>query len=222
MNSNLLTEWLKRQPFPKDKQVRIANMVFHIPFNGESYLMFKCRRCGRCCNNQKQGALMLTLGDIRRLTKHFGYLGITKFLKAECVWAEVTEPKEVRALGLPPCSVKYASYYLKRFQEENESSIEKPHRCRFLTNANLCEIQEAKPVVCRKFPYSIAKDKASTYHAIYVDVPWSQCKGYREKKKVKTQWLTGWIKPLIDGAEEVYETLENDLMQITSVEYGVG
>lgn len=164
---------------------------------------------------------MLTFGDIKRLAKHFGYPGITKFLETECVWAEVTEPKEIHVLGLSPCNVKYAGYYLKRFQGENETSIEKPHRCCFLTADNLCQIQEVKPVVCRKFPYSIGKDEASTYHAIYVDVPWSQCQGYREKKKVKTSWLIGWVKPLIDGAKEVWETLENDLMQITSVEYGV-
>ena len=163
---------------------------------------------------------MLTLGDIKRLTKHFGYPGMTKFLEAECIWAEVTEPKEICGFGLPPCNVKYAGYYLKRFPEENESSIEKPYRCRFLTDDNLCQIQEVKPVVCTKFPYSIAKDKTNTYHAIYVDVPWSQCQGYREKKKVKTQWLTGWVKPLIGGAEEIWETLENDLMQITSIDTG--
>ena len=221
MSSNLLTEWLKRQPLPKDKQIRIANMIFHIPFNGENYLLFRCRHCGWCCNNQKQGALMLTLGDIKRLTKHFRYPGMTKFLEAECVWAEVTEPKEIYALGLPPCNVKYAGYYLKRFKGENEATIEKPHRCRFLTTDNLCQVQQVKPVVCRKFPYAIQKDRTGTYHAIYVDVPWSRCQGYREKRKVKLQWLTPWVKPLIDGAEEIYETLENNLMQITEIDYGV-
>jgi Fe-S-cluster containining protein len=161
---------------------------------------------------------MLTLGDIKRLTKHFGYPGMTKFLEAECVWAEVTEPKEIYTLGLPPCNVKYAGYYLKRFKEENEATIEKPHRCRFLTVENLCRIQKVKPVVCTKFPYTVQKDLAGIYHAYYVDVPWSRCQGYQEKKKIKKKWLSEWVKPLIDGAEEVYETLKNNLMLITEID----
>lgn len=220
---NLLTEWLKQHPLLKDKKVRIGNMTFHIPFNGTKYLMFKCRRCGWCCNNQKQGALMLTLGDIRRLTRLMGYANMTKFLEAECVWAETTEPKQIYTRMGGSWKVKYEGYYLKRFPGENEATIEKPHRCRFLTKDNLCRIQRdggeiLKPVVCRKFPYIISKDETGLYHAYYADVPWSKCPGYREKKKIQTKFLNSWINPLIDGAEEVYETMKNDLMQITSLE----
>jgi Fe-S-cluster containining protein len=193
-------------------------MVFHIPFNGREYLMFKCRRCGWCCDNQKQGALLLTLADIKRLTKHMGYSGMTSFLNAECVWAETKEPKEVFLITGQAFNVKYAGYYLKRFAVEDEITIQQPRRCRFLTDKRLCQIQEAKPTVCTKFPYIIAKDAANTYHAYYANVHWSDCQGYRAKKKVKLPWLIPWVKPLIDGAEEVYETMKNSLMQIIRVE----
>jgi len=218
MNSNLLTEWLKSKTLT-DEQARVGNMIFHIPHDGESYLMFKCRRCGFCCSNQKQGALLLTLGDMKRLAKALNYSGIKGFVDAECVWAEVTEPKEVYPLiGLPPVKVKYAGYFLKRFEGENEQTIEEPHRCRFLTAENLCSIYDVRPVVCRKFPYTVLMDDVGVYHAYYVDVPWSLCPGYRGKKHLKLKWLAGWVENLTQGYQEAVETVKNNLIQITSLE----
>ena len=218
--TNLLTEWLRTYGRDRlqDMPVQVGPMTFHLPFNGCECLMFKCARCGWCCNNQKQGALMLTLGDIRRLTKRLGYPGMTKFLEAECVWTETREPKEVYLLSGDAYDVENAGYYLKRSADETEETIHQPRRCRFLTRDNLCEIQDAKLVVCRKFPYIVSNpDRRSTYHAYYADVYWSGCQGYRPKMKVKLPWLIPWVKPLIEGINEIYETVENNLMQITSI-----
>jgi len=92
----------------------------------------------------------------------------------------------------------------------------KPHACRFLTKNNLCSIYEARPVVCRKFPYTVLLS-SGRLHAYYVDVPWSECQGYREKKHLKKQWLSPIVDELVKGTKEAFEAVDTGFFQITQI-----
>jgi len=212
MSENLLTRWLKTldRTRIRDVPVRIGEVVFHIPFNGTNYLMFKCRRCGSCCRGQRLEALLLTMGDVKRLSKALGYSSMSEFLDRECVFTEVGEPKEVYPLiGGPPVKARYAGFC--------EETVLKPHACRFVTEDNLCSIYEARPVVCRKFPYTTYRVEGLT-HAYYVDVPFSNCPGYREKRHLKRKWLAPWVKTLLEADREILESLQSGFFMITEVE----
>jgi len=217
---NLLSRWLETKKGQiRDVQYRIADMVFHIPFDGSNCLMFKCQKCGGCCRDQRWEALLLTEGDVKRLSKVLNYsTSMSEFLDKECVFADVSEPKEVYPLiGMPPVKARYAGFYLKRFEGENEETVQKPHACRFVTEDNLCSIYEARPVVCRKFPYTTFH-KGGLTHAYYVNVPFSTCPGYREKHHLKKQWLTPWVKDLMEGDREILQSVQSGFFMVTQVE----
>jgi len=139
------------------------------------------------------------------------------FLDKECVYTEVTEPKEVwPIIARPPIKMKYAGFYLKRFKGENEETVLKPHTCRFVTSANRCSIYEDRPVVCRKFPYTTYYE-SGLFHAYYVDVPFSNCQGYRPKPHLKKQWLAGWVKDLMEGDKEIAESVQSGFFIVTEI-----
>jgi len=131
-----LSVWLRTKKGElRDVPVKLGSVTFHIPYDGENYLLFKCAKCGSCCRGQRWEALLLTEGDVKRLSKRLGYSSMSKFLDEECIFAEVTEPKEVWPLiGRPPVKVRYTGFYLKRFDGENEETVLKPHACRFVSN----------------------------------------------------------------------------------------
>jgi len=157
---------------------------------------------------------MLTFGDIERLAKHFK-VSQSKFIE-QCIFASTTEGKEVYPLlALPPVKVQYTGCYLKRFKDENEKSVFLPHLCQFVTEDNLCGIYSSRPVTCRKFPYTTYLDKEGLVHAYYVDVPWSECEGYRSKRHIKRQWLSTWIKDLEMAGKEIIESVQKGLVIIT-------
>ena len=199
-----------------DYRIRIGNVVFHIPFDGSKYLLFKCARCGSCCRGQRYLCLLLTYGDMKRLSRYMKYPSIEAFLKRECVLAEVNERDVYPIIGAPPVKASYIGYFLKRFKDENEETITKPHKCRFLTDRNLCSIYDARPMVCRKFPYTVIWD-GELLHAYYVVTPWLKCMGYRAKPKIKRSWLSPYVKHLTQSFEETIETVSKGLMVITDV-----
>lgn len=196
--------------------VRIGNVVFHIPYDGENYLLFKCAKCGKCCRGQRNNALMLTFGDIERLAKYFK-VSRKKFVEEYCVFASTTEEKEVYPLiGRPPVKVQYIGCYLKRFKDEDEKSVLLPHPCQFVTEDNLCSIYPIRPITCRKFPYTTYLQNG-LLHAYYVDVPWSECEGYRPKRHIKKKWLSPWVKTLEQADKEIIEAVQKGLMIITQM-----
>jgi len=160
---------------------------------------------------------LLTEGDVKRLSKTLGYSSMSEFLDEECIFAEITEPKEVWPLiGRPPVKARYTGFYLKRFNGENHETILKPYPCRFVTEDNLCSIYEARPVVCRKFPYT-TYHREGLIHAYYVNVPFSTCIGYREKKHIKKKWLSPLEKDFVRCDKEIYESVQSSFFNITHI-----
>jgi Fe-S-cluster containining protein len=214
---NLLSRWLEtKRDRLRDAPVKIGNMVFHIPYDGENYLLFKCAKCGKCCRGQRQNALMLTFGDIERLAEHFK-MTQKRFVDEHCIFASTTEGKEVYPLiGGPPAKVQYTGCYLKRFKDETVETVFSPYSCQFITKENLCSIYPIRPVVCRKFPY-ITNLQGGLVHAYYVDVPWSECEGYKPKLHIKKQWLSPWVKTLEEANKEILDSVQKGLLVITEI-----
>jgi len=213
---NLLSRWLETKRKIRDVPIRIGNVVFHIPYDGENYLLFKCRKCGKCCRGQRNNALMLTFGDIERLARYF-HMKPSSFIDRHCVFASTTEGKDVYPLAqMPPVKVQYTGCYLKRFPGENPETALKPHPCQYVTEENLCSIYPVRPVVCRKFPYTTYLENGIV-HAYYVDVPWSECEGYRPKPHIKRKWLSPLVRDLERGNEEIIESVKKGLLIITEL-----
>ncbi len=214
---NLLEEWLQTKKYQiRDYKVKIGELTFHIPFDGQNYLMFKCAKCGWCCHHQPQNPLLLTWQDAKRISRFLGYKSVNQFLEKECLWLEAQREKVYFSVSLPPLKVSYAGFFLKRFPEENEETARKPHPCRFLNENNRCSIYPVRPAVCVKAPYTVFR-QPDGFHAYYSHVPWSQCRGYRAKKRVKLQWLSPWVNPLIRTCHEIWETVRLGMMQIIRV-----
>jgi len=212
---NLLTEWLKTKNL-KDAQIRVGNVVFHLPFDGKDYLLHKCRRCGRCCKGQLYNALMLTMGDIIRLSKTTKCgMSPSQFIERMCIFGTINEGQEIRLPFYPqPYRIEYTACFLKRYPEESAESLTKPHPCRHITDQNLCDIYESRPVTCRKFPYTTFHKDGLT-HACYVDVPYSDCVGYFTRSNVNKKVFSRLASILEKGDVEIRESIEQGLIIIT-------
>jgi len=212
---SLLLRWLREKRGKlRDVQVKVDNMVFHLPFDGKKYLMFKCVKCGYCCRHLLN--LPLTFQDISRLSKGLNYPDTSTLLDKECVYGEIKSDRVYPLIQFPPFAVRGMTWFLKRFEGENEETLNKPAGCRFLTEDNLCSIYPCRPSVCRKSPYTLYKVDG-TYHAYYIAEERSECQGYKEKPKPKLKWLTPWVGSLIQGYEEVVESLETGVFKLTEI-----
>lgn len=217
MAKNLLSSWVETKEL-QDEIFQLGDVVFHIPFDGKNYLMFKCQRCGKCCRGQRSNALMLTWGDIQRLAQVFQQ-SPSNFLDQHCVFASPQEGKEVHPLAeLPPVNVQYNGCYLKRFPEEDEETVGQRHACQFVTQDNLCRIYPHRPMTCRKYPYTTFHQPDGLTHAYYVTVPWSECQGYTPKLHLKKKWLSPWVNLLQQADQEIRESLEKGVMIITEIQ----
>ncbi len=214
--TNLLTEWVKTKKL-KDAQVRVGNVVFHIPLDGRNYLLFKCQRCGRCCKGQLYNALMLTLGDVQRLAK-LSKCGMTpsQFIDKMCVFASITEPKEVTIPFYGPITATYSACFLKRFKEETEETAMKPHPCEYNNDKNLCDIYEARPITCQKFPYTTFHANGLT-HVTYVNVPFSDCPGYYARPCINRKKLAKLALLMEKGDLEIKQSIIDRMIIITDL-----
>jgi len=213
VSSNVLSRWMGKRSL-RDVLVRIGAVVFHIPHDGRSYLMFRCRKCGWCCKNMRWGSLLLTVGDIRRLRKALGYGSVSEFLDRECIYSEICE-REVYPLFYPgSMKATYRGWFLKRWSGETSETVVEQHPCRF-QHGRLCSIYESRPIVCRKYPYAISLDPYGLLHAFYAHIPGNKCRGFEERPHLKRKWLSPYVKILLQAAEEIRET---EALHLTTIE----
>lgn len=139
-----------------------------------------------------------------------------KLLEEETVFAETHVENVYASVSRSPYTVRAQAFFLKRFAGETEETLTEMHACRFLKEDNLCQIYDVRPTVCRKHPYTVYVN-GSLYHAYYTKQEESECQGYRAKRRVKTKWLTPWIKPLIQNCNEIYESIQKGFFIITEV-----
>lgn len=104
-----------------------------------TYDAFACSRCGACCRKQK--AVLLTLQDIFRISRHLG-LKPGDFFRKYCTR-----------------SAKFNSDGVKRFYLKADGG------CPFLRD-NACSIQDVKPIACAMNPFYYIESSLAAYKVL--------------------------------------------------------
>ena len=186
--------WWNLKQEVKEIEVIVNNVVFHIPYNGEKYLLFECVKCGSCCKGLLK-PLMLTLRDMERISKTLGYDDVGDFLKNECLRLKV------EGLGF--------RWFLKRQSWETVNEVEKQIPCRFLSHDGLCIIYSTRPMVCREFPFKTFFD-GMHLHAKFMEAERTiMCMGFRESQTLNVKVLEDWAKILKMAYKEYEETVKH-------------
>jgi uncharacterized protein len=141
----------------KDTTIQVNNVIFHIPFleRDALYLLWKCLwpDCHNCCEHQ--ASLPLTKDDIVHISSKLGHNRTSDFVKHDAV----ISTREDNSMGSLITTITMIS--LKRRENEDETDIGVPCRCRFLSETGTCSLHPDKPGVCWLYPFSswIQNDK---------------------------------------------------------------
>ena len=149
-----------------DHEVKIDDVIFHIPFlTGEKrFVLWKCYwpDCHNCCD--RQGRLPLTSDDLITISKGLKYQKISDFIKNETLIASWNEP------GPSGGGTAMTTITLKRKKDETEADDGTHISCRFLDEKGGCSMHPDRPGVCYLYPFSTwlqnEKGKARV-HATY-------------------------------------------------------
>jgi len=104
---------------------------------------FKCVQCGNCCRD-KDFIITITHKDTIRLANHLK-CDLKELLSKYIGFYQVREELENR-LVFPAISTYRGNAFLGLRKKSDGS-------CLFLRDDNLCDIYEARPMVCRSFPF---------------------------------------------------------------------
>lgn len=134
----------------KDTTIQVNNVIFHIPFleRDALYLLWKCLwpDCHNCCEHQ--ASLPLTKDDIVHISSKLGHNRTSDFVKHDAV----ISTREDNSMGSLITTITMIS--LKRKENEDETDIGIPCRCRFLSETGTCSLHPDKPGVCWLYPFS--------------------------------------------------------------------
>jgi len=132
-----------------DTAIKVKNVIFHIPFLGDSkkYILWKCYwpDCHNCCD--RQGRLPLTSDDLITIGKGLKYQKTSDFIKKETVVATWNE-------NSPGGNTIMTSINLKRKTDETEADDGTHISCRFLDEKGGCSMHPDRPGVCYLYPFS--------------------------------------------------------------------
>ena len=117
---------------------------------GKQFVRFRCHSCGHCCRDL---AVLPTPFDVQRITLHTGRnpLKFLEFLTPE----EVEEVEEDDPTWL---DVNGQRYMMALYRDEDTG-------CTFLEqDTYLCGIYEARPILCRLYPFKIEETASGRYN----------------------------------------------------------
>lgn len=133
-----------------DFQIKVRDVVFHIPYlsEGDGYVLWKCYwpECHNCCN--RQGRLPLTSDDLIKISSTMKYDKVSNFIKNEtnvATWQE---------RGPSGDFITMTMINLKRKTDETEAQDGSYIRCRFLDEKGSCTLHPVRPGVCYLYPFS--------------------------------------------------------------------
>jgi uncharacterized protein len=133
-----------------DFQIRINDVIFHIPYLlGENgYVLWKCYwpDCHNCC--ERQGRLPLTSNDLITISRKLKYQKVSDFVENE---TNIATWEEKAPTGN---SVIMTMITLKRKNDETEAEDGTYLRCRFLDEKGYCGLHPFRPGVCHLYPFS--------------------------------------------------------------------
>ncbi|HZD36865.1 MAG TPA: YkgJ family cysteine cluster protein [Nitrososphaeraceae archaeon] len=134
----------------KDTTIQVNKVIFHIPFleRDSLYLLWKCLwpDCHNCCEHQ--ASLPLTKEDIVHISSKLGHNRTSDFVKHDAV----ISTRDDNSMGSLITTITMIS--LKRKENEDETDIGIPCRCRFLSETGSCSLHPDKPGVCWLYPFS--------------------------------------------------------------------
>ena len=141
---------LKKRNDVADHEVKIDDVIFHIPFltDEKKFVLWKCYwpDCHNCCD--RQGRLPLTSDDLITIGNGLKYQKISDFIKNETLVASWTEP------GPSGGGTTMTSINLKRKKDETEADDGTHISCRFLDDKGGCSMHPDRPGVCYLYPFS--------------------------------------------------------------------
>lgn len=133
-----------------DRQARIGEVTFHIPYLGAQgrYVLWKCfwPDCHNCCN--RQGRLPLTSDDLITIGAGLKYARRSDFVREETLTVTHTEPAPSGR------DTTMTTINLRRRDGETEGDDGTHIRCRFLGEDGACGIHPSRPGVCYLYPFS--------------------------------------------------------------------
>jgi hypothetical protein len=141
---------LGRRTDVSDHQIRVKDVVFHIPYlaGDKKFVLWKCfwPDCHNCCD--RQGRLPLTSDDLITIGKGLKYKKTSDFIKNETVISSWRE------MGPSSDQIIMTSINLKRKNDEMEADDGTHISCRFLDENGACTIHPSRPGVCYLYPFS--------------------------------------------------------------------
>jgi Fe-S-cluster containining protein len=172
-----------------DKQIKIKDVIFHLPYlNSEKkFILWKCfwPDCHNCC--ERQGRLPLTSDDLITIGKGLKYQKTSDFIKNETLTVTYNEP------GPSGQMTTMTTINLKRKIDENESEDGTHIKCRFLNDEGGCSMHPDRPGVCYLYPFStwLENEKGKPrIHATYQftgDCPGFYLSDYTDEMKKEFQ-----------------------------------
>lgn len=134
---------------------------------GKEFVRFRCHSCGHCC---RELAVLPTPFDVQRIVLHTGRspYEFLEFLTPD----EVEEVEEDDPTWL---DVNGQRFIMALLRDEVEG-------CVFLEqDGNLCGIYEARPILCRLYPFKLEESASGRYNgfSLHTDVG---CPRHRDGK----------------------------------------
>ena len=134
---------------------------------GEDFVQFKCHHCNHCCTDV---ICLPTPWDVRRIMKMTG--------KDAFEFVEFLTPSEVEDVEEddPTWLDIDGDRYIMALQRDEKTG------CTFLNNkTRLCSIYEARPMLCRLYPFKVRETKSGKYKGftLHSDVG---CPKYKDGK----------------------------------------
>ncbi len=187
----------------QDHQVKINQVIFHIPYlaNHSLFLLWSCLwpDCHNCCN--RQGRLPLTINDISKISNTLGYKNSTDFINKETYVASWENSSENSSLISTLTMIN-----LKRKQDEVEQDDGIPLSCRFLNDNGYCNIHPNKPGVCWLYPFyswSQFENNQMVIHASFQLT--GDCPGFQLQSNIDENAM----KILDEYSKKIYEYTMN-------------
>ncbi|MHA1776938.1 MAG: hypothetical protein DRO88_01940 [Promethearchaeia archaeon] len=150
---------------------------------------FDCIQCGRCCSDRNT-IVNLTYSDILRMEAELNY-SLEDFLKVIGFYHFDHTPtdKELEKLVVPPIETEHGLAFVGLRKKKNG-------RCIFLSKKNKCRIYNARPNICRTFPFHFHSSPVSfpqkglDVHMDLTKKAIEYCPGLdSEKEIVKEDWM---------------------------------
>jgi uncharacterized protein len=203
----------------QDYQIKINQVIFHIPYVIDSslFLLWRCLwpDCHNCCT--RQGRLPLTVNDITKISKNLGYKNRSDFIKNETYIATWDNNSTYNSDNSTLIST-LTMINLKRKSDEVEDDDGKPLLCRFLDDSGSCTLHPEKPGVCWLYPFFSWSQFENNHMVVHASFQLTgDCPGFylgSDIDKDMMKILTDYSKKIYDYTMNINTTMREGFGRI--------